>query len=178
MVSGDEVMAHPVVPVRPVPQSRGPEVRIHSVPVVEVVVSGRIRTGRDVYHAVPLAARIRSLQQIANDLFTDALLPEMGDRLRVELEPDLARIEEDQDRLIRDIALCQQCQVFHGDFWTMRGRGRSREDQAEQYPEDRSSHRAFHCTSVRSVPVLHGYRPGEALQVVARGAGHELGRWP
>ena len=110
VVSADEVMVHPVVPVRPVPQNRGPEVRKHSVPVVRGVVAGRIRASRDVYDAiVPLAARIRSLQQIANDLVADALLPEPGDRVRVELEPDLAGVEEDEDRLIRNIAPCQQC---------------------------------------------------------------------
>ncbi len=110
VVSADEVIAHPVVPVRPVPQDRGAEVRKHSVPVVRGVVAGRIRASRDVYDAiVPLAARIRSLQQIANDLVADALLPEQGDRVRVELEPDLAEVEEDEDRLIRNIAPCQQC---------------------------------------------------------------------
>ncbi len=113
VVSADEVIAYPMEPVRPVRQDRGPEVRKHSVPVVEAVVSGRIRTSRDVYDAiVPVAGRIRSLQQITNDLVADALLPEQGDRLRVEREFDLARVEEDQGRLIRNAALCQQRQVF------------------------------------------------------------------
>ena len=45
VMSADEVMApRPVVRVRPVPEDRGPEVWNHSVPVVEGIVSGRIRT--------------------------------------------------------------------------------------------------------------------------------------
>ncbi len=54
---------------------------------------------------------IHSLEQISNDLLADSLFSEQGDRLRVELESDLARGEEDQGRLSRKVTLCQQSQV-------------------------------------------------------------------